>query len=709
MESHVSFFDTHGEFRTVLSGGPERQSVAVRYRGIATRMAQGSIAVFPTPHQYFFPRDYTTNMGYAWHQAWRGTVGLGIHQWPDDATPYYPWSNAPPGTEQRMSMFLLPGLGDTRALLEDVLRYTHADRFRVLEGYKTFAPHWHFAYTEQAVAKGVAWTPPFKTVLEAMGVDAAMIMDFHGDGHPQDTSELRLRELDDFYRACQAQSNPKFLLMPAEEANVYLGGHWAVAFPKPVHWYMQRKPEQPFRGTDAKHETVYRIGDAKDLLEMVRAENGFVYQTHPRTKGSTGYPDKIRTTEHFLDAHYFGAGWKSLPSDLSSPRLGERAFKLLDDMNNWGLPKRLMGEVDVFQIDPTHELYSHMNVNYVKLANLPSFENSGQLLDAVRRGEFFTTTGEVLLPEVQIVESTRGGIRVTARIDHTFPLEFAEIVWGDGVETRRKLIPLTTTRSFAKYDFAADVDAHGWKWARFAVWDVAANGAFVNPVWRSLKARPQASNPRVEETIRLAIEMAGEQHKRVLIRYSRDKVAKSHEAPGFIQVNVWDPSLGQNATVVVDADGQLLDEHAGDDLTAFVARNAPVLPVATALLSAALEKAKAENKRVLLDFRADWCGPCLKLDRFLRQPDVATMLKQDYIMVIVDLGFGEGGRELAYELGSIESDGLPWIAVLDQAGKVLRTSTKDKRNIGFPATPDDKREFARILAMENFQTILNNF
>ena len=39
------------------------------------------------------------------------------------------------------------------------------------------------------------WTPPFKPVLKAMGVDASMIMDFHGDGHPADLTDLRLDEL----------------------------------------------------------------------------------------------------------------------------------------------------------------------------------------------------------------------------------------------------------------------------------------------------------------------------------------------------------------------------------------------------------------------------------------------------------------------------------------------------------------------------------
>ena len=701
MNSHVSFFDTQGEFRTILSGGPERQPVAVRYRGIAARVAHGSVAVFPTPHQYFFPRDYTTNMGYVWHQAWRGTVGLGIRQLPDDASPYYPWSNAPPGTEQRMSMFLLAGISDTHAVLDEVLRYTHQDRFRALEGYKTFAPHWHFAYTEQAVAKGIAWTPPFKSVLEAMGVDAAMIMDFHGDGHPQDTTELRIKELDDFYRACRAQSNAKFLLMPAEESNVYFGGHWAIAFPKPVYWYMKRAAGEPFRSADATHQTVYRVGDAKEMLDLVRTENGFAYQTHPRTKGSTGYPDKIRDTEHYLDPHYVGAGWKALPSDLSSPRLGERAFKLLDDINNWGQPKRLMGEVDVFQIDATHELYSHMNVNYVKLPSLPSFDNSGELLDSVRRGDFFTTTGEVLLPDVRITETAQGAIQVKARIDHTFPLEMAEIVWGDGKETRRKLIPLTSTRSFEKYDFSAEVDAPGWKWARFAAWDVAADGAFVNPVSRSLKARPRASNPRVEATIRTALDLAGEQRKRVLLRYSSAKAASKIAPPGFIVVDVSDPGLNEEEgpiATVVDASDHVVAEQAGGDVAAFIARNVSTPPSADAVLSSALDQARSENKRVLLDFRADWCVPCFQLDRFLHQPDMWAKLKQNYVIATVDLGFGQGGRELAYKLGSIENDGIPWIAILDQTGKVLATSTVNKRNIGFPTTPEDKARFMALLS-----------
>jgi hypothetical protein len=43
---------------------------------------------------------------------------------------------------------------------------------------------------------------------------------------------------------------------------------------------------------------------------------------------------------------------------------------------------------------------------------------------------------------------------------------------------------LTDTRAFGKQSFSWSAPAPGWKWARVSVWDVAANGAFVNPTRR---------------------------------------------------------------------------------------------------------------------------------------------------------------------------------------------------------------------------------
>ena len=483
MDSQIAYYDGRDQFHVEAARGPERVPLAVRYRALAARTAEGSITVFPAPHQYFFARDFTTNMGYVWHSAFRGRFSIGVRQLPDDNSSYYPWMNAPPGTEQRLSVFYLLDDKPAQAALDQVLRYTHRDRFPALTGFRTLAPHWHFAYTGQALAHGLNWEPPFKPVLKAMNVNAAIIMDFHGDGHPQDVTELRLQELDAYFRACRAQSDSEFLLIPAEEANVHLGGHWALIFPRPVYWFMSRPQGRELRSQDSKYGAVYNVGNAAELLEMVRAERGYMYQTHPRTKGSTGFPDQIRDTEHFRDPSYLGAGWKAMPSDLSSPRLGERALKLLDDMNNWGLKKRLIGEVDVFQLDSTHELYAHMNVNYMRIPELPRYEDYGLLLQALARGDYFTSTGEILLPEVNISSELANQIGVRMKVNYTFPLKMAEVVWGNGSETFREIFPLDTTRAFATSSFEWKVQAKNWKWARVTVWDVAGDGVLTNPVW----------------------------------------------------------------------------------------------------------------------------------------------------------------------------------------------------------------------------------
>ena len=166
---------------------------------------------------------------------------------------------------------------------------------------------------------------------------------------------------------------------------------------------------------------------------------------------------------------------------------------LLDDMSNWGQKKNLLGEVDVFKIDHTHELYGHMNVNYVKLDRLPRFDDGWEpILKAIRAGRFFVTTGEILLNEATIGGREGGqtltlaeGDRPEVRVDlsWTFPLKFAEIVSGDGSKVYRKRVDLSDTPAFGRKTLTIKADLAGRNWVRFEVWDIAANGAFTQPIW----------------------------------------------------------------------------------------------------------------------------------------------------------------------------------------------------------------------------------
>ena len=462
----------------------------------------GSVALLPEPHRFFYPLDFADNLGSVWHgQEYRdlkGKTGFGLRQTIEGDGRWVPWVNAPPGTRQEMGFFLLLGDGDVARTRAKLRRYTHGDRFEKLKGHRTFSSHYHVEHTVDLLNKrrssGVDGIPPgleepsFVRRFKAMGVDAVHLAEFHlGD-------ELkiadRLTRLKTLHEECARLSGPSFLLLPGEEPNVHLGGHWLSFFPKPVYWTLDRAKGAPFVERVADLGKVYHVGDAGDVLRLMEAEGGLMWTAHPRLKGSTGFPDDYREKPFFQSDRFLGGAWKAMPADLSLPRLGTRVLDLLDDMNGWGARKQAPGEVDVFAIDEKSELYAHMNVNYLRLDALPEFSAGwSSVSEALRGGRFFTTTGEVLIPSFTVGgaasgTTTRAGrTELVAKIRWSFPLRFAEVVSGAGGKVFRQRIELGGTREFGERTLRLPVDLEEREWVRFEVWDVAANGAYTQPVW----------------------------------------------------------------------------------------------------------------------------------------------------------------------------------------------------------------------------------
>jgi hypothetical protein len=471
----------------------EQVVLRARNRLAIAQGAGGSIAVFPPPHQFFFARELEVNLGYVYYAKAAGggnRFELGIRQG-ESAEGYRPeWIekvfslyNAPPGTWQRMAVYFHLSAGDARAAREAVMAYTHGDRFKPLAGYKTMVTHFHTAFTQELLDSGsLDNTPPWIPMIRDLGVNIAHIFDFHGDGHPRDPGPIRLKELEAYYEGCRRHSDSEFLILPGEEANAYLGGHYNIVFPRPVYWTLVRRPGQPFVEERPGLPPYYHTGSAADVFELMKREDALVWQTHPRTKGSTGFPDQIKDTDYLKSPQWLGAAFKALPVDLSQQRLGEvRCFGTLDDLNNWCGPKCMVGEVDTYKKFPEYDLYGDFNVNYVKLERVPSFPDWSALLRALRQGDFFVSTGEVLIPQWDI-ERNEGGGAIVAELEWTFPLEFCEIVWGDGQRVDRTVVPATGTEPFGATRFRIPFDAAGKKWVRFAAWDSAGNGAFTQPV-----------------------------------------------------------------------------------------------------------------------------------------------------------------------------------------------------------------------------------
>ena len=68
------------------------------------------------------------------------------------------------------------------------------------------------------------------------------------------------------------------------------------------------------------------------------------------------------------------------------------------------------------------------------------------------------------------------------------------MVWGDGQTIDRQITRLTDQPAFGRHHFEIPFDATGRKWVRFAVWDSAGNGAFVQPI--KLFGRAESGAPR---------------------------------------------------------------------------------------------------------------------------------------------------------------------------------------------------------------------
>lgn len=505
--SDVAWHDTEG--RLQKSPFPaQAEARAVRHRAIAVETPGGSVVAFPPPHQYFYPRDLTDNQKTVWSgRGYRGEdrPGFGIRQTETGGGNFVPWFNAPPGTEQHMGMFLLLHDGPAASALEEGLRFTHGDRFPDLPGRVTFTSHWHMAVALAAmkeIAEGKPRsTPDFVKMFKDMNVEMVHLAEFHGDGHPQDPGPLRLAEMKAMFEECKRLSDEDLTFFPGEEANVHLrvrkpeasAGHWLYFFPKPVYWTMKRAPGQPFVEDDPKLGRIYHTGNQDDLLRLLEAEHGLAWTAHPRIKASSWAPDAYRDQPYYVSDRWLGGAWKAMPADLSQPRLGSRVLNLLDDMANWGPRKYAPGEVDVFKIDHTHELYGHMNINYLKLDHAPAFEDDwSPVLDALRRGKFFVTTGEVLLPHFT-VQGKESGETITLAADGsaeavlelrwTFPLAFIEFLSGDGEHVYRERLPRAQTRAFGKERLTHKLALKGRTWVRVEAWDVAGDGAFSQPVW----------------------------------------------------------------------------------------------------------------------------------------------------------------------------------------------------------------------------------
>jgi thioredoxin 1 len=85
----------------------------------------------------------------------------------------------------------------------------------------------------------------------------------------------------------------------------------------------------------------------------------------------------------------------------------------------------------------------------------------------------------------------------------------------------------------------------------------------------------------------------------------------------------------------------------------------------------ALHSASPAHKRVLVVFGANWCYDCHVLDEAFHSPEIAPTLEQYFVVVHVDIGHADKNLDLAQKYDVPLNRGIPAIAVLDSAGKLI--------------------------------------
>ena len=186
--TQIAWTDTEGSLhREEVNAEAKSKAEAVRHRAIAVETPAGSVACFPPPHQFFFPRDMTDNQKTVWagrnHRGLEPRIGFGVRQTETGGGNYSPWFNAPPGTLHRMGVFYLLSAGKAEEALRQTLAFTHGDRFPELPGRTTFTSHWHLALTIDAM-QGKNPRPDLIKMFKDMNVTIVHLAEFHGEGHP---------------------------------------------------------------------------------------------------------------------------------------------------------------------------------------------------------------------------------------------------------------------------------------------------------------------------------------------------------------------------------------------------------------------------------------------------------------------------------------------------------------------------------------------
>ena len=97
--------------------------------------------------------------------------------------------------------------------------------------------------------------------------------------------------------------------------------------------------------------------------------------------------------------------------------------------------------------------------------------------------------------------------------------------------------------------------------------------------------------------------------------------------------------------------------------------------VAKTEIHQALVRAKAQHKRVILDFGGNWCGDCQVLDIYFHDPANRSPPEENFELVDVNIGQYDANTDIADHYAIPLKRCVPALVILSPDGKVLLAQT----------------------------------
>lgn len=121
----------------------------------------------------------------------------------------------------------------------------------------------------------------------------------------------------------------------------------------------------------------------------------------------------------------------------------------------------------------------------------------------------------------------------------------------------------------------------------------------------------------------------------------------------------------------------------------------PDVARANADIDAAIKEAAQTKRRVLVDFGGDWCTDCKILDINFKKPENAALLKDNYVLVHVNVGAKgiEQNLDVGERFGIPLKKGVPALAVLGSDGKVIHAQKEGEFESMRSMDPKSVNEF----------------